>query len=198
MILHELLHLQYKDIWMNFVIHAVRIVNWCNPVMWFVLNRIQNDSEAFCDQRVLERIEKEQHKAYGHQLLDLARSKYPTVVGTTTMANGKRNIKRRLKRMVDFSRVPKGHGAAAFCITLLLTLSCVANASVPEADFDTAYVTDSSSMEKMLVNAQLYRTQTPEEALNIFCKALEEGKIHPVRYKNYIEMYNELKDKRRY
>ena len=177
MILHELLHLQYKDIWMNFVIHAVRIVNWCNPVMWFVLNRIQNDSEAFCDQRVLERIEKEQHKAYGHQLLDLARSKYPTVVGTTTMANGKRNIKRRLKRMVDFSRVPKGHGAAAFCITLLLTLSCVANASVPEADFDTAYVTDARSMEKMLVNAQLYRTQTPEEALNIFCKALEEGNM---------------------
>ena len=177
MILHELLHLQYKDIWMNFVIHAVRIVNWCNPVMWFVLNRIQNDSEAFCDQRVLERIEQDQQKAYGHQLLDLARSKYPTVVGTTTMANGKRNIKRRLKRMVDFSRVPKGHGAAAFCITLLLTLSCVANASVPEADFDTAYVTDSSSMEKMLVNAQLYRTQTPEEALNIFCKALEEGNM---------------------
>ena len=29
-------------------------------------------------------------------------------------------------------------------------------------------------------------------------QALEEGKIHPVRYKNYIEMYNELKDKRRY
>ncbi len=29
-------------------------------------------------------------------------------------------------------------------------------------------------------------------------QALEEGKIHPVRYKNYLEMYNELKDKRRY
>lgn len=29
-------------------------------------------------------------------------------------------------------------------------------------------------------------------------KALEEGKIHPVRYKNYLEMYQELKDKRRY
>lgn len=177
MILHELLHLQYKDIWMNFVIHAVRILNWCNPVMWFVLNRIQNDSEAFCDQRVLERIEIEEHKAYGYQLLDLARSKYPTVIGTTTMANGKRNIKRRLKRMVDFSHVPKGHGAAAFCITLLLTLSCVANASMPEPDFDTSNVTDARSMEKMLVNAQLYRTRTPEEALNIFCKALEEGNM---------------------
>ena len=29
-------------------------------------------------------------------------------------------------------------------------------------------------------------------------KALEEGKIHPIRYKNYLEMYQELKDKRRY
>ena len=28
--------------------------------------------------------------------------------------------------------------------------------------------------------------------------ALDEGKIHPVRYKNYLEMYQELKDKRRY
>ena len=28
--------------------------------------------------------------------------------------------------------------------------------------------------------------------------ALEEGKIHPVRYNNYLEMYQELKDKRRY
>ena len=28
--------------------------------------------------------------------------------------------------------------------------------------------------------------------------ALEEGKIHPVRYQNYLEMYQELKDKRRY
>lgn len=29
-------------------------------------------------------------------------------------------------------------------------------------------------------------------------EAIEEGKIHPVRYKNYLEMYQELKDKRRY
>ena len=29
-------------------------------------------------------------------------------------------------------------------------------------------------------------------------QALEDGKIHPVRYKNYLEMYQELKDKRRY
>ena len=29
-------------------------------------------------------------------------------------------------------------------------------------------------------------------------QALEEGKIHPVRYKNYLEMYTELKEKKRY
>lgn len=29
-------------------------------------------------------------------------------------------------------------------------------------------------------------------------QALEEGKIHPIRYKNYLDMYQELKDKRRY
>ena len=29
-------------------------------------------------------------------------------------------------------------------------------------------------------------------------QALEEGKIHNIRYQNYIEMYEELKNKRRY
>ena len=29
-------------------------------------------------------------------------------------------------------------------------------------------------------------------------EALEEGKIHPIRYQNYLEMYQELKEKRRY
>ena len=29
-------------------------------------------------------------------------------------------------------------------------------------------------------------------------EALEEEKIHPIRYKNYLEMYTELKEKKRY
>ncbi len=29
-------------------------------------------------------------------------------------------------------------------------------------------------------------------------QALEEGRVHPIRYQNYLEMYQELKDKRRY
>ena len=29
-------------------------------------------------------------------------------------------------------------------------------------------------------------------------EALQAGKIHPVRYENYLEMYQELKEKRRY
>lgn len=29
-------------------------------------------------------------------------------------------------------------------------------------------------------------------------RAMEEGKIHPIRYKNYLEMYQELKEKKRY
>ena len=28
--------------------------------------------------------------------------------------------------------------------------------------------------------------------------AVDTGKIHPVRYRNYVEMYEELKNKRRY
>ena len=41
----------------------------------------------------------------------------------------------------------------------------------------------------------MYKRQEPDCAVKA---AVEEGKIHPVRYGDYQDMYQELKDRRRY
>ena len=53
-IVHELLHKKHGDVLINYVLHLVRVVNWFNPLIWYVTAVILNDSEALCDQRVLE------------------------------------------------------------------------------------------------------------------------------------------------
>ena len=57
-IVHELLHKKYGDVLIIYGLHLIRIVNWFNPLIWYVTAVILNDSEALCDQRVLERMTK--------------------------------------------------------------------------------------------------------------------------------------------
>ena len=52
-ILHELLHLKYGDLWLNLLCCLLRCLHWCNPFLWWVFDRVGNDAEALCDQRVL-------------------------------------------------------------------------------------------------------------------------------------------------
>ena len=69
MLLHELLHLQYRDVLWGLVLCLARCVHWCNPLLWYCANQAGNDLEALCDQRVLERLEGEERREYGRILL---------------------------------------------------------------------------------------------------------------------------------
>ena len=109
-LLHELLHLEYGDLWAGVVLCALRCLHWCNPVLWFCWDRAQNDCEALCDQRVLERLEGEERRQYGVILLSMADDRYARAPGTTSMANGGKNIKARISSIARFKRYPRGMG----------------------------------------------------------------------------------------
>ena len=68
-ILHELLHLKYRDALQNVFWCCLRALHWCNPFMQYVFDRVGNDMESLCDQRVLERLEGEERREYGGILL---------------------------------------------------------------------------------------------------------------------------------
>ena len=71
-ILHELLHLNYKDALQNVFWCFCRTLHWCNPIVRLLLNRVGNDMESLCDQRVLERLRGEDRRNYGISLLAMA------------------------------------------------------------------------------------------------------------------------------
>ena len=119
-ILHELLHLKYRDVAWGLVTGLLRCLHWCNPLLWYCADRAGNDAEALCDQRVLERLEGEDRRDYGRILLSMADEKYARATGTSSLSNGGANIARRIDAIVRFKRYPRGMALASVCVAVVL------------------------------------------------------------------------------
>ncbi len=135
-ILHELLHLKYKDALQNVFWCFCRALHWCNPIVRLLLNRVGNDMESLCDQRVLERLRGEDRRNYGISLLAMANDKYPRAVGTTSLSNGGKNIAQRIEAIVRFKRYPRGMALASVCVVVVLAASCLVGMVDKEAGLD--------------------------------------------------------------
>lgn len=170
-ILHELLHLKYKDSLQSIVWCILRSLHWCNPFMQWVFNHIGNDMEALCDQRVLELLEGEERRDYGMILLNMANEKYARVPGTTSISNGGKNISRRIEAIVRFKKYPKGMALVSVCIVIVL------GSTIMFGNYKS-YAADSFSPEseagfyEALAIARLNRCTTVVGALDTYAKGL--------------------------
>ena len=166
-LLHELLHLRHGDVWAGVGVCALRCLHWCNPLIWYCCDRMQNDCEALCDQRVLERLEGEERRAYGVILLSMADGRYARAPGTSSMANGGRNIKARIQAIARFRRYPAGMALASGCVAAVLALTCLGGVS---GAAEVPGGTDRGALA--LAQAQLNRPTTVAGALDTYAKAI--------------------------
>ena len=127
-LLHELLHLKHHDAAWGLLICLLRCVHWCNPLLWRCADLAGNDLESLCDQRVLERLEGEDRRDYGRILLSMANEKYARTPGTSSMANGGKNIRRRIEAIARFKRYPAGMALVGVCAVLVLAGPCLVGA----------------------------------------------------------------------
>ena len=172
-VLHELLHLKYRDVWAGWLTTALRCLHWCNPFLWFVFDKTGNDRESLCDQRVLERLEGEDRRDYGRCLLAMADDKAMRTPGATTMANGARAVKARIQAIARFKRFPQGMGLASGCIVFALSLSLVAGAPVSAAGESASVETpDNMGVAGALAAAAQNQADTVAGALDVYGKAI--------------------------
>ncbi|MDE7243953.1 MAG: M56 family metallopeptidase [Oscillospiraceae bacterium] len=169
-ILHELLHLKYRDVLWGWVICFFRCLHWCNPLLWYCANRAANDLEALCDQRVLERLQGEDRRDYGRILLSMAGEKYSCAPGTSSMANGGKNIRRRIEAIARFKRYPRGMGLVSACVTLSLLVPLLTGAKAPA--IDNFHIIFCDKQIDDMVSARSVRCTTYAGALDAYAKAL--------------------------
>lgn len=178
-IVHELLHMRCKDVLINLGLHVVRVINWFNPLVWMLAAVVQNDSEALCDQRVLERCGQEKMQDYGEMLIAMTAGKgrNPAKIGTSNMASSYQNMKTRIQRIRDFRMVPVGIGFVTFCITLMLVVAGIGSSAAGAGTLKVPLVKSERDLEWGLLCARCYCAETPQQAIYLFLRAAKERNL---------------------
>lgn len=176
-ILHELLHLKSKDTLWGVLICIFRCIHWCNPLLWHCADLAGNDIEARCDYRVLELLEGEERRDYGRILLSMANEKYARMPGTSSMANGGRNISRRIESIVRFKKYPAGMALVSVCIVMVLAFPVLAGtkAEVYTEKWSEGYTgadTGNIMTAYAMASARTRWCTTPAGALDTYGKSL--------------------------
>ena len=174
-LLHELLHLKHRDVVWGVVICLFRCIHWCNPVLWYCANRAGNDMEARCDQRVLEHLSGEDRRDYGRILLSMANEAYPRAPGTSSAANGGKNIRLRIQAIARFKRYPAGMGLVSGCIAFLLLIPLVWGAPTAHAERLHLLEHPEPHLPFALTAAHMTPCTTYAGAIDCYAKALLAG-----------------------
>ena len=169
-LLHELLHLKYRDAWQNIFWCALRCLHWCNPFLHWVFRRIENDMESLCDQRVLERLEGEERRAYGAILLSMANDRFARAPGSTSISNGGKNIARRIAAIVRFKKYPRGMALVSVCIVLVLLAPTLIGAGYTAQHSD--YQPQTGELAGTMALTRLRRCGTVAGAIDTYAKGL--------------------------
>lgn len=169
-LLHELLHLKYRDAWQNIFWCALRCLHWCNPFLHWVFRRIENDMESLCDQRVLERLEGEERREYGIILLSMANDRFARAPGSTSISNGGKNIARRIAAIVRFKKYPRGMALVSVCIVLTLLAPTLIGAG--HTANEREYQPRANELEQAMALTRLRRCGTVAGAIDTYAKGL--------------------------
>ena len=191
-ILHELLHLKYLDAAQNIFWCVLRALHWCNPFLQYVFNRVGNDMEALCDQRVLERLEGEERREYGSILLGMASDSYARAPGTSSISNGARNIARRIEAIARFKLYPRGMALVSVCAVLLLGASLLTGARAePEARDNPG---TSAEALAALTDARVFPCASVPAAIDSYVKGALLGNFYALASVSPADGYGEIYD----
>ena len=74
---HEIEHIRYRDVLLNWVAAAVNAIHWFNPLVWVAVSRFQSDRELRCDADTLSRLNPTERIDYGRTLLRVQKEFLP-------------------------------------------------------------------------------------------------------------------------
>lgn len=125
-LVHELIHYKYGDLYINWILILLKAVYWFNPIVWLVFKQIRKDCEVACDERVLEGryVDK---KFYATFLFKNALKGNKYLIGTSSFSIESSNIKERIKMIKRFNKKSRIFVAFGMLVFLLVGAVCLTN-----------------------------------------------------------------------
>ena len=147
--LHELGHIKRHDILMGWLMTAVQIVHWFNPLVWLAFHRMRVDRELACDALVLAHTREDENQSYGSTIIKLlenfGRSAWaPSLAGTV---ENQTQLQERIAMIATFKKNNRG---LALAVTLFAGLGF---ATLTDAEITPAQPTNELLGTWVLVGA---------------------------------------------
>lgn len=104
-LLHELAHIQRRDIFWNWLAYGITLLHWFNPLIWLASKRMKADMEMACDAKVLAHLSPQDRNDYGLTLINVSQlsSKSLGFSHSLGILENHRELKDRLIMMKEFT-----------------------------------------------------------------------------------------------
>lgn len=162
--LHEFIHLKRKDIMINWIMNALLILHWFNPILWYAYSRMREDQEITCDALVLSCIDPNESKDYAMTIIKLMErlSQPLQSPGIASISGNKKQLMRRIKMIKLFKKNTYKWSALGLTVLLLLCAVALTNAkgeSLPSAQLSEGSTSISNeNIIQMMRNSMDYFT----------------------------------------
>ena len=126
-LLHELIHVQRRDVWLNFFQSLLQIVYWWHPLLWLANARIRRVREEAVDDAVMLAL-RDEAESYAPALLEVAKlalNRPLASLGLVGILESRSALRQRIERLVDF-RPPRKAGLTLVSLFGILAFTAVA------------------------------------------------------------------------
>jgi beta-lactamase regulating signal transducer with metallopeptidase domain len=126
-LLHELIHVQRRDVWLNFLQSLLQIVYWWHPLLWLANARIRRVREEAVDDAVMLAL-RDESETYAPALLEVAKlalNRPLASLGLVGILESRSALRQRIERLVDF-RPPRKAGLTLVSLFGILAFTAVA------------------------------------------------------------------------
>ena len=120
-LLHELTHIKFGDLWIRWLSMFASAVHWWNPLVWLWNRKLVELSEASCDERIVSEWSTQERIDYGRVLLKTACYR-EMPEGLTASISSARLLQRRVTKMLHAKALTKKQKMFSVGIILALLL----------------------------------------------------------------------------
>lgn len=142
--LHELAHLQRRDLWAQVVASLIVVLHWFNPVVWIAARRMRAEAEMAADAHALRFTDATEAHRLGEVLLGFAHratAGWLVWFATSTLlgiSENKRDLKRRIEALMDIAKGRRTRWIVGLGIFMLLAIVGLTKAPAEDAKKEQA------------------------------------------------------------
>lgn len=123
-LMHELLHIERKDLLTKTIAEIVAVLHWINPFAWMIRNRVTIACENACDEAVAAKLNEEGRKGYAMAILDFMdcsaapEPNYPPTL--MSFSGDSDHVKKRLKNIMRYKQMCRSVRIVSVCVILVV------------------------------------------------------------------------------